>query len=84
VSLDDRTNQVIVLSQHEPNYPALPGWPPRRGFLVVDADVEGRLDPPHLVEITLEDLAHNAYRIKLTYEEAGLLADRLDLILGRE
>lgn len=51
--------------------------------LNVDVDGDSSCDPRHWVHICWTDDEHDSDRIKLTYEEAGLLHDRLGLILGR-
>lgn len=51
--------------------------------LYVDADSDSSFDPSHWVAIHLTDEVNDSSAIKLTYDEAGLLHDRLGLILGR-
>lgn len=84
MSLIDRTNEEITLSQHEP----LKGENEVGAYfhepaLYVDADSDSSFTPSSWVGIHFTDAEHDSDRIKLTYEEAGLLHDRLGLILGR-
>ena len=79
MSLTDQTNERIPLSQHEPFYDGAV-WGP---YLEVDVDQDSSFEPPHWVHIAIVDADHDSDRVKLTYEEAGLLHDRLSLILGR-
>lgn len=84
MSLIDRTNERIRLSLHEPLRGSNPvGDYFHEADLYVDVDSDSNFDPPHWVSIHLIDETHDSDRIKLTYEEAGLLHDRLGLILGR-
>ena len=87
MSLVDRANEQILLSQHAPQT-----WEAREGeweagmhpaHLDVDHDSDSSFDPSHWVNFCWTDDEHDSDRIKLTYEEAGLLHDRLGLILGR-
>lgn len=76
--LVDETNYTIPLSLHEPMEVDV------AAHLNVDADSDSSFDPSHWVYIHLTDDEHDSDRVKLTYEEAGLLHDRLGLILGRK
>lgn len=79
MSLVDRTNETIPLSQHfQLDWPG--GSCPAQ--IVVDADGDSSYDPPQWVHIDWTDHAHDADSIKLTYQEAGQLHDRLGRILG--
>ncbi|WP_025157262.1 hypothetical protein [Leifsonia aquatica] len=85
MSLVDRTNETIALSLHRPMLDDFPPYAPvHPASLDVDADSDSSFDPSHWVHVALTDEDHDSDRIKLTYEEAGLLHDRLGLILGRE
>lgn len=88
MSLIDRTNERIPLSQHLPLKYVRDEegrWPEgeHEPQLYVDADSDSSCDPSQWVGIHLTDSRHDSDRITLTYEEAGLLHDRLGLILGR-
>jgi hypothetical protein len=90
MSLVDRTNETILLSQHKSQT-----WDSIRIFdheleagsypasLNVDADGDSSCDPSQWVHINWTDDTHDADRIKLTYDEADQLYDRLGLILGK-
>lgn len=77
MSLNDRTNGEIELSQHG----GIDGM--KHGYLYVDTDSDSSFTPSSWVGIHFTDDEHDSDRIKMTYEEAGLLHDRLGLILGR-
>lgn len=68
MALIDRTNEKIPLS--------LDGGT----VLAVDADFDSSFDPPQWVNIDNE--ADDDWRLRLTYDEARLLHDRLGRILG--
>lgn len=70
MSLVDRTNESIPLSIH--------GGEP----IVVDTDFDSSLTPPQRVHV-FGNPDDQDFGFNLTYEEAGLLHDRLGLILGR-
>ena len=80
MSLIDKTNESITLALHAPMR-AEEGiyWPELR----VDVDADSSFSPPVWVVISFTDDSHDADHIKLTLGEAGLLADRLGLILVR-
>lgn len=52
--------------------------------LWVDADSDSSFAPSHWVHVCWTDDEHDSDRIKLTYEEARRLRDRLTLIVGPE
>uniref|UniRef100_A0AAU6R655 Uncharacterized protein n=1 Tax=Micrococcus phage Kurnik TaxID=3092208 RepID=A0AAU6R655_9CAUD len=79
--LEDRTNEKISLSLHQPLYHGYGNYSDAE--LVVDVDSDSSYEPPQWVFIDWSDRAHDSDTIKLTAEEAGLLHDRLGLILGR-
>ncbi|MET4703095.1 hypothetical protein [Frigoribacterium sp. UYMn621] len=94
MSLVDRTNEQISLSMHEPSTWEAPtpglmargadwdaGTSPAE--LDVDADSESGRTPSAWINISWSDIDHDSDTVQLTYEEAGLLHDRLGLILGR-
>lgn len=84
MSLIDRTNETIPLSIHEPlSGENWAGSYHHEAQLYVDADQDSSFEPSHWVRIELTDAGHDAEPINLTYEEAGMLHDRLGLILGR-
>ena len=72
MSLNDRTNEVIPLSIHAGPY----------NEINVDHDYDSSLTPPHRVHV-YSDVDGQDFGFNMTYEEAGLLHDRLGLILGR-
>lgn len=76
--LSDRTNELIPLTMRQHIDVDGPG------SLIVDADQDSSFDPSHWVIVQLTDLEHDSDTTHLTYDEAGLLHDRLGLILGRE
>jgi hypothetical protein len=80
MSLIDCTNEEITLSLHFPedldNESGV-------AVLYVDADSDSSFTPSHWVQICWTDDAHDSDTIRLTYDEACLLHDRLGLILGR-
>jgi len=71
VSLVDRTNEEIPLSLMSS----------LNDTLYVDADFDSALNPTDWVHFS-SHLEDDLY-FKMTYAEAGLLHDRLGLILGR-
>lgn len=84
MSLTDRTNEVIYLSMHKPmtdeeDWEA--GSMPSQ--LVVDHDSDSSFEPSSWVCISLTDSDHDSDTIKMTFEEAQLLHDRLSRILGK-
>lgn len=93
MSLADRTNEEIPLSLHGPLIDGrgyyLHGVPQGEfgdyeACLHVDVDFDSDYTPAERVTISLTDNNHDSDTIEMTYEEAGLLADRLNLILGRD
>lgn len=81
MSMEDRTNQSIALSIHAPlehNGGVTPAE------IYVDHDSDSSFIPAHWVEIALTDSKHDSDTIRMTFEEAGLLHDRLSLILSRD
>jgi hypothetical protein len=70
MSLVDRTNEEIQLSIHD-------------DFIVVDVDFDSSLTPPDRVIVYGLGETQDLY-FYMTYEEAALLRDRLNLILGVE
>lgn len=82
MSLIDRTNETIPLSLHRPMTEDFPPYVPiHPATLDVDADSDSSFDPSHWVHIALTDEEHDADRIKMTYDEAAALHDRLGRIL---
>lgn len=77
MSLEDRTNELIVLSLHAPAEIGVPAQ------LSVDVDSDSSVSPSPWIDIALTDADHDSDAINMTHEEAGLLHDRLGLILGR-
>lgn len=69
MSLVDRTNEQIPLSLHMSE------------VLIVDVDSDSSFDPSSWVYIS-GDQGGQDFSINLTFEEAALLRDRLNLILG--
>lgn len=72
MSLVDRTNETITLSIHT--------GPDNN--IVVDHDFDSSLTPQHRVHI-YSNVDDQDFGFNMTYEEAGLMHDRLGLILGR-
>lgn len=72
MSLVDRTNETIPLSLHAGPY----------NEITVDHDSDSSLTPPYRVHV-YSDVDGRDFAFNMTYEEAGLLHDRLGLILGR-
>lgn len=81
MSLTDRTNETIPLSIHRPLVED--GVILHHAQLDVDIDSDSSFIPSIWVHIALTDDEHDSDRIKLSLTEAGLLHDRLGLILGR-
>lgn len=78
MSLIDQTNRTILLSmeeQYDDDYACHPVT------LSVDVDFESSLTPSNWVWLMLD--SEEGPWFHMTYEEAGLLHDRLGLILGR-
>ena len=69
MSLMDRTNERIPLSIHGGE------------DIIVDADWDSSLDPAHRV-IVFGNPEDQDFHFYMTYEEAALFRDRLNLILG--
>ena len=82
MSLTDRTTETIWLSLHRPML-SEDGRILHHAQLNVDLDIDSSNIPPYWVDISLSDAEHDADTIKLSFTEAGLLYDRLGLILGR-
>lgn len=80
--LVDQTNETIPLEQHKPMLDD-DGRLLHFAQLNVDVDSDSSFTPSVWVDISLTDDEHDSDRIKLTLGEAGLLHDRLGLILGR-
>ena len=68
MSLVDRTNEEIRLSVHNDS-------------IVVDADFDSSLAPPSRVVVFGLGKTQD-FHFYMTYEEAALMRDRLNLILG--
>jgi hypothetical protein len=77
MSLIDRTNEDIALSMPRHRYDS------GKGNLYVDVDADSSIHHERWVNLQVTDYAHDGDIISLTLEEAGLLHDRLGLILGR-
>jgi hypothetical protein len=72
MSLEDRTNETIPLSLHaEPD-----------NEISVDVDFDSSFAVPHRVHV-FSNVDSQDFGFNMTYEEAGLMHDRLGLILGR-
>lgn len=69
MSAEDRTNAEIPLSIHGDS-------------IIVDHDSDSSLTPPHRIHV-YGNPDDQDFGFNLTYEEAGLLHDRLGLLLGR-
>lgn len=80
--LEDRTNETIPLAQHAPMLDD-DGRILHHAQLDVDLDSDSSYIPSIWVFISLTDSEHDSDTIQLTLGEAGLLHDRLGLILGR-
>lgn len=80
MSMEDRTNETILLSLHKPLDEV---GVHHAAELAVDHDSDSSFTPAHWVAISLTDAQHDSDTVRLTEEEAGLLHDRLGLILGR-
>lgn len=80
--LEDRTNETILLAQHEPMLDD-DGRILHDAQLEVDVDSDSSYIPSIWVYISLTDSEHDSDTIQLTLGEASLLHDRLGLILGR-
>lgn len=76
MSLEDRTNESIDLVLHIADEVGDRG-------IVVDVDSDSYYWHEPWVNISLTDDEHDSDTIRLTLDEAGLLHDRLGLILGR-
>lgn len=76
MSLEDRTNETVLLSLHEGE--GVDGY---EAAVDIDVEFDSSLDPQWRVwfMFTTEDEPW----FKMTLEEAGLIHDRLGLILGR-
>lgn len=81
MSMEDRTNQTIPLSMHKPLDEEMVH---HAAEIYVDHDSDSSFTPAHWVDISLTDVKHDSDTIRLTEEEAGLLHDRLGLILSRD
>lgn len=68
MSLIDRTNETIPLALH-------------RDTLYVDVDQDSSVHPEPWIWISPD--GEDDFALRLTFEEAGLMHDRLGLILGR-
>lgn len=73
MSLEDRTNETIPLSMEYAG-----------ASITTDVDSDSYFDPTHWVTLDVEDGRLLDASVQLTYDEAGLLHDRLGLILGRD
>lgn len=80
MGMTDRTNETISLSLHRPLEAGSTLTPAE---LLVDHDYDSSFTPAEWVAISLTDSSHDSDTMRLTSEEAGLLHDRLGLILGR-
>lgn len=79
MTMTDRTNEEISLSMHDQVH----GGVVHPAVLEVDFDSDSALRPMAWVHLALTDADHDSDTIRLTLHEAGLLHDRLGLILGR-